>query len=119
MHSGAIQLPGATDAAVAYVENEADMCRAMIDVCEGVATPSPELVSELRCRAGRRGTATCRFRYADSRCRAHFVSAGAGADYRWALDWRSSPTAADPAWAVAWTHSPDPRRPRIRCRLGR
>ena len=55
-------LPGRSEAAAAFFEYEADACRAMIDVCEGgVGVRSPEFVTGLRCRTGRRGFAACRF----------------------------------------------------------
>ena len=109
-------MPGRAEAAVAYFEREADDCRALIDVCEGgVGVRSPEEVSGLRCRAGARGTATCRFEVAADRCRAHFVSAAAGPAHARALRWSRRPEPAGQAWVVAWTVSPAPRGPRISC----
>jgi hypothetical protein len=113
---GPAPYPGPDEAAVAWFERETDACRAMIDVCEGgVGVRPPGDVGGLRCRAGRRGTATCRFVLAGHRCRAHFVSAAAGPAYARALQWSQLPRPAGHAWAVAWTVSPAPRGPRIRC----
>jgi hypothetical protein len=88
----------------------------MIDVCEGALNPrSPDAVTRLRCRAGRRGFATCRFALAGNRCRAHFVSAAAGPAHARALQWSRLPEPAGQAWSVDWTNSPEPRGPRISC----
>ncbi|HYD11696.1 MAG TPA: hypothetical protein VEC11_02495 [Allosphingosinicella sp.] len=109
-------LPGRAEAAVAFFERQADICRALIDVCEGgVGVRAPEDVTDLSCRTGRPGFATCRFTVAGQRCRADFVSAAAGADHGWALDWSQLPQPSGHGWAVAWTRSPEPRGPRIRC----
>jgi hypothetical protein len=110
-------LPSAADVAAAYFEWEADVCRALIDVCEtAIHHPTPDGVSELRCRAGRSGFATCRFAVFPLRCTAHFVGRAVGAARDWATDWSNLPSPVDRPWLVAWTTSPDPRGPRIRCR---
>ena len=114
-------LPGEAEAAAAYFEWEANLCRALIDVCDfPLAPPAPAGIANLRCRPGRSGTATCGFEVAGQSCRAHFVSAAAGPAHAWAMEWSSLPAAAAAghAWAVAWTVSPAPRGPRIRCRGG-
>jgi hypothetical protein len=110
-------LPGKAEAAAAFFEREANICRGLIDICEGgVGMRSAEEVTGLHCRAGRRGIASCRFEIAGNRCRAAFVSAAAGAEHRRALEWSQLPERTDHVWAVAWTRSPEPRGPRIRCR---
>ena len=112
-------LPGRADAAVAWFEQQANDCRAMIDVCEGsVGVGAPEDITELRCRANGRGLATCRFVVAGHRCRADFVSAAAGQAHARALRWSQLREPSGQGWAVAWTRSPAPRGPIIRCRPG-
>jgi hypothetical protein len=110
-------LPGRAEAATAWFELQANICRGLIDVCEGgVGVPSAEEVSGLRCRAGRRGEANCRFAVSGHRCRARFVSAAAGPAHVWARQWSQLPAPSGHAWSVAWTVSPAPRGPRITCR---
>ena len=109
-------LPDRAEAAVAWFEQQANACRAMIDVCDsGVGVGSPEEITELECRANAPGHATCRFRVAGHRCRAEFVSAAGGAAYVRARQWSQLPEAPGHAWSVAWSRSPEPRGPRIRC----
>ena len=66
-------LPTKQEAAKAYEAYEEAVCRVMIDVCDGIASASPEGVERLACRRERQGTSTCRFEYANRRCRARFV----------------------------------------------
>lgn len=67
-------LPGATDAARAWNDKNAEPCRIAIDLCEDAYffPPPPEAVTDLRCSGSAAGTATCRFRVRGQRCRARF-----------------------------------------------
>jgi hypothetical protein len=110
-------LPGPAEAATAWFELQANICRGLIDLCEGgVGVPSAAEIGRLRCAAGRPGFAHCRFRIADRSCRAAFVSAAAGPAHAWARQWSQLPEPSAQAWSVAWTRSPEPRGPRITCR---
>ena len=109
-------LPGPADAAAAFFQREAFICLMMIDACvDGIAMLSPGQMTDLSCRTGRRGFASCRFSVTGVRCRAKFVRAAAGAAHRWARQWSLSPARPGQVWTAAWTVSPAPRGPRVWC----
>ena len=86
-------------AAEAYVAYETNVCRALIDVCEGVGKGSPPNVQKLVCRPGSGEAALCRFEAQGHVCDARF---------------RRTPSTVD-GWSVAFRNKV-PKGPDIRCK---
>lgn len=82
------RLPTKSAAAAAFVAYEANICRALIDVCEGIAPVAPDAIDRLTCRKERKATASCSFTLAGRKCRARFIRSDAAPD-GWAVAFRN------------------------------
>lgn len=74
------RLPTKFAAAAAAEAHDANICQALIDVCDGIAPARPEWIERLSCRRQRRDWAICTFRYIGETCRARFVRSNDTAD---------------------------------------
>jgi hypothetical protein len=82
------RLPSKSAAAAAYVAYEENICRALIDVCDGIAPAAPEGVERLACHRERRGAAICTFATTGTHCRARFIRSN-GAPDGWIVAFRN------------------------------
>ena len=88
-------LPTEVAAAGAYVAHEVNVCRALIDVCDGVSPAAPDKVESLACRRERQGAASCTFEHSGSKCRARFMRSNDAPD-GWIVAFRNRvPIGAD------------------------
>ena len=85
--------PTLADANAALAAHQNDLCRSLIDVCEGVPN---ETVEKLSCTVKNPQSATCRFKASGRACRARF----------------SKPNPNEPHWIVSFRN----RTPNVRCR---
>lgn len=92
-------LPTTVAAAKAYVAYEENICRALIDVCEGIPHPDPTGVRKLSCHPVASNAAQCRFEAAGRSCKARFVN---------------DPSSTD-GWAVAFRNRV-PKGPDVNCK---
>ena len=75
-------LPTESAAANAYASHEGDICRRLIDACDGATstTVPPDEVKKLACRSAAPSAARCTFEIRDRACKAEFIRSPSSAD---------------------------------------
>lgn len=93
--------PTKSAAAKAYAAYEENICRKLIDVCNGISptTFPPDGVEKLVCRPANQGATRCTFEIRDRHCKAQFIR---------------SPSSTD-GWIVAFRNRV-PKGPDITCK---
>ena len=81
-------LPTKSAAAAAFFAHQENICRALVDLCDGIAPASPEAIDQLACREERQDAAICTFWYGGRGCLARFVRSKDAAD-GWIIAFRN------------------------------